>query len=297
MKPLRRLLARVISAFILNKVARHQVRGFIEFGLIGAAKVAWQNHKMRNKHPGQYLAICAIAKNEGSYFKEWIEWHAALGVEKFYVYDNESTDDTILVLKPFIDSGLVEYRIIAGRKVQTLAYDDCLVRHRYDVRWIAFIDLDEFIVPLTHTTIPQFLMDFHKFASIEINWQCFGSGGAKTRKPGLVMDRFMKHSLPDCPLNRHVKSIVNPRMALNFISSHHPTLLCRRATDTNGRSIKSYFFDRNPLLDKIRINHYAVKSYEEFLQKKSRGRGMSLDERGLDYFQKFDRNELGPSIS
>lgn len=282
----------MLSAFVPNKVVRHQIRGLLEFGLLPAAKVAWQNRKMRTKKPTYYLAVCAIAKNEGSYFKEWIEWHVAKGVNKIYIYDNESTDDTRSVLQPFVDRGLVEYRFITGRKKQTEAYNDCLARHRYDARWIAFIDLDEFIVPVITNTISEFLKGYQKFPAVEINWLCYGSGGAKTRRPGMVMDRFLTHAYPDCELNRHVKSIVNPRLALNFISSHHPTFLLGCAVDTNGRYVKSYFFQRAPLHNKIRINHYAVKSYEEFLQKKTRGRGMSLDQRGFDYFQKFDRNEL-----
>ncbi len=289
---IRKFFARFISAFVPNKVARHRMRGLIEFGLLRAARVAQQNRVMRKVPPVHYLGVCAIVKNEGLYFNEWIDWHTALGVEKFYIYNNESTDDTFEILRPYIDSSLVEYHFVAGKKKQTTAYDDCLARHRYDSRWIAFIDLDEFIVPVKNKTIPEFLNGYEKFAVVEINWLCYGSGGAKTRGPGKVMERFRTHSHPDCELNRHIKSIVNPRLALNFISSHHPTLLFGSAVDTNGHTTRQYFFKRAPLHDKIRINHYAVKSYEEFLEKKKRGRSMSLGQRDLDYFEKFDRNEI-----
>jgi len=106
------------------------------------------------------------------------------------------------------------------------------------------------------------------------------------------MERFRTHSHPSCELNRHIKSVVNPRLALNFISSHHPTLLFGSPVDTNFHPARQYFFKRTPLHDKIRINHYAVKSHEEFLEKKARGRAMSLDQRDMDYFEKFDRNEV-----
>ena len=289
---IRKFFARVISALVPNKFLRHRVRGLIEFGLTRAARIARQNRTMRAILPAHYLTVCAIAKNEGSYFSEWIEWHTNHGVEKFYIYDNESMDATREILQPHIDSGLVEYHFIAGKKKQTAAYDDCLARHRYDSRWIAFIDIDEFIIPIKNKTIPEFLKDFEKFAAVEINWLCYGSGGAKTRVPGKVMERFRTHSHPDSDLNRHIKTILNPRLALNFISSHHPTLLSGRTVDTSGHTVRQYFFKRPPLHDKIRINHYAVKSYEEFLEKKKRGRGMSLNSRELDYFDKFDRNEL-----
>ncbi|MDY0253293.1 MAG: glycosyltransferase family 92 protein [Tenuifilaceae bacterium] len=292
MKFVRIFFANIVSVFFLNKVMRRRVRGHIVFGPIQACRVAIKNRRMRHAPPTHYLTICAIAKNEGAYFKEWIDWHVAQGVQKFYIYNNESTDNTVEVLQPYIDSGLIEYNYIVGKRKQTAAYNDCLARHRYDSRWIAFIDLDEFIVPIKAKTIPEFLKDFEGFPAVEINWLCYGSGGAKTRKPGGVMERFRSHSHPSCELNRHVKSIVNPRLALNFLSSHHPTLLSGCAVDTNGNKVRKYFFQREPLHDTIRINHYAVKSFEEFLEKKARGRGMSLSQRGLDYFEKFDRNEI-----
>lgn len=292
MRIVRKILANIVSTFFINKVTRRRVRGLIEFGLLRAARIAYQNQKLQNTIPPHYLTVCAIAKNEGPYFNEWIQWHVDHGVEKFYIYNNESTDNTIEVLQPYINSGLVEYRYIIGKRRQTEAYDDCLNRHRYHSRWIAFIDLDEFIVPITNKTIPEFLKNFESFHAVEINWLCYGSGGAKTRERGSVMERFRTHSYFDCELNRHIKTIVNPQKALNFISSHHPTLLSGFAVDTNGTPVRKYFFQRPPLHDKIRINHYAVKSYEEFLEKRARGRGMSLNQRGLDYFNNFDRNEI-----
>ena len=292
MKLVRKFLASIISPFFLNKVKRRRVRGLIEFGLLPAARVALQNRSMRNTTPPKYLTICAIAKNEGPYFKEWIEWHAALGVEQFYIYNNESTDNTYEVLQPYINSGLVEYHFIEGKRKITTVFNDCLKRHRYDSRWIAFIDLDEFIVPVKYKTIPKFLNDFERFPAIEINWLCYGSSGAKTHEPGRIMERFRTHSHPNHELNRYIKTIVNPRFALNFISSHYPTLLSGRAVDTNGEIVRKYFLQRATLHDKIRINHYAVKSYEEFLMKRARGRVMSLKQRGLNYFTEFDRNEI-----
>ena len=35
------------------------------------------------------VAIVAIAKNEGLYIKEWIDFHRLVGISKIYLYDNE----------------------------------------------------------------------------------------------------------------------------------------------------------------------------------------------------------------
>ncbi|GMO23401.1 MAG: hypothetical protein Ta2B_02600 [Termitinemataceae bacterium] len=39
------------------------------------------------------LSIVAIVKNEASYIKEWIEYHRLVGVDRFYIYDDNSTDN------------------------------------------------------------------------------------------------------------------------------------------------------------------------------------------------------------
>lgn len=60
------------------------------------------------------VAIVAIAKNEGLYIKEWIEYHKLVGITKIYLYDNESSDDTYATIKPYIDSGFLDYTFIRG---------------------------------------------------------------------------------------------------------------------------------------------------------------------------------------
>ena len=47
----------------------------------------------RDEPPEHYLAVCAIYRDEASYMQEWIEFHRLVGVERFYLYDNNSVDD------------------------------------------------------------------------------------------------------------------------------------------------------------------------------------------------------------
>lgn len=284
--------AEIIAGLIPCKMARNRWRGILRYGLVNAFKL---KHKLSyvTTEPKVTLAICAIAKNEGPYFKEWIDWHLSKGVEKFYIYDNGSTDCTREVLQPYIESEVVEYRYFPGSKMQLAAYDDCLERHRLDTRWIAIIDLDEFIFPVKDRSIPDFLSRFGDAPVVEINWLVYGSGGARKKAPGDVMQRFKYHSLPGHILNRHVKSIVNPRMVFSVIGCHEVARISGKAYDSHENIIRKNFRDREPQQDVIRINHYAVKSYEEFLQKRSRGRARCKNKiRGLDYFEQYDLNDI-----
>lgn len=272
-------------------MVRNRWRGIFRYDLFRAVKL---KRKLRNEKsiPPHYLAICSIAKNEGPYFVEWIEWHRKLGVEKFYVYDNESTDNTKEVLAPYIESGLVDYIFLPGTRQQLLAYDDCFERYRLDARWIAVIDLDEFIVPIKDKTIPDFLKRFEEFPVVEINYLIYGSSGALKKEPGTVMERFKKHACPNHHLNRDIKSIVDPRRIFSFTGCHEAARISGKSVDSHGMPIKKNFREREPQHDIIRINHYVVKSYEEFLEKRSRGRSRTLKQRSLSFFDENDLNDM-----
>lgn len=288
---MKKALAEIIAGVIPNKMARNRWRGLLRYGALRAWKLK-RRMKRDTTPPEYYLAVCAIAKNEGPYFEEWIEWHRKQGVEKFYIYDNGSTDETRRVLAPYIASGLVDYTYFPGQKMQLPAYDDCFERHRLEARWIAVIDLDEFIVPVKDPDIPTFLRRMENFSAVEINWLVYGSGGAKNKEPGGVMERFRRHSLPGHRLNTHVKSIADPRRVCTMTGCHEAARLSGHAADSHGTPLTKGFRDRPPQQDVIRINHYAVKSYEEFLAKRARGRARINTLRNMSYFDAYDLNDI-----
>ena len=292
-----KVLAEIIAGVIPHKMTRNRWRGILRYGILNAVRL---KNRIKKDHttPMHYLSVCAIAKNEGPYFKEWIEWHLKQGVEKFYIYDNESSDDTKSILMPYVKSGIVDYTYWEGHGRQLAAYDDCLENNRFSSRWIAFIDLDEFIVPIKDISIPEFLARFESFAAVEINWLIYGSSGRKTKTPGTIMERFKLHSNPNHYLNRHVKSIVNPRRVFTMIGCHEAAKISGYIADSHSQPVKRHFRDREPQQDIIRINHYAVKSYEEFLAKRARRRARGRQKiRNLEYFEQYDLNDIDESCT
>ena len=287
-----KVAAEIIAGLIPRKMARNRWRGILRYGVIKALKLKFRL-KRDHRKPDCRLAVCAIAKDEGPYFKEWLDWHISQGVEKFYIYDNESTDCTREVLRPYIESGVVEYCYYPGYRRQIAAYDDCMDRHRFDTRWLAFIDLDEFIVPIADSSIPEFLKRFEDSPAVEINWLIYGSGGAEKKSPDPVMQRFRHHSLPGHRLNRHVKSIVDPRRVFVMTGCHEAARIDGIAADSHGDPITRKFREREPQQDVIRVNHYAVRSKEEFIEKQNRGRASGTQRTiPMDYFYNYDLNDI-----
>jgi hypothetical protein len=298
MKPhVKKALAEAVAGLIPHRMERDRWRGILRYGLWRALKLC-RRMKRTLPPPQYYLAVCAIAKNEGSYFREWIEWHRAQGVEKFYIYDNESSDDTAAVLAPYIAEGLVDYEFRPGQRQQIPVYDECIARHRPETRWLAFIDIDEFVVPLHDERTVDFLRRMETHPVVEVNWRVYGSSGEKTRREGGVMERFRHHSLLEARVNRRVKSFVDPRRVCCMTGCHEAAILPGGgyAVDVRGERTLKNWRHRDAVTGDIRINHYAVKSYDEFLEKRARGRARALDIRGMDYFERFDLNDIKEEI-
>ena len=75
-----------------------------------------------------YLSVCAMYQNEASYLQEWIEFHRLVGVERFFLYDNNSTDDHLDVLTPYIEEGTVVLHDWPLSPGQMGANDHCMKR-------------------------------------------------------------------------------------------------------------------------------------------------------------------------
>ena len=87
----------------------------------GVLRAIARDRWARGREP-HYLSICAIFKNEARYLEEWIKFHRGVGVSHFFLYDNESTDDPLTVLRPWIEMGLVTLVAWPGRAQQVRAY-------------------------------------------------------------------------------------------------------------------------------------------------------------------------------
>ena len=229
-----------------------------------------------------YLAVCAIIKNEGRYLQEWIEFHLLQGVDVFYLYDNESSDNTKVILEPYIQKGIVKYHITPGKKMQRPAYNDAIVRYRKEARWIAFIDADEFILP-HEIKLSAFLKDYEKYPGIGINWQMFDSNGRqKYSSEQLVIEAYTQIHKDKNVDNLHIKTIVNPSKVKFYVNPHYPLYKFFQHSVDEDQQVIHEAWTKEQKIQKIQINHYFSKSYEEFFEKIQRGMADTGNKRKLE---------------
>jgi len=143
-------------------------------------------------HP---IALTAIVKDEAPYIKEWLDYHILLGIQQFYIYDNESKDALVEVLRPYIEAGLVILHRAIGRNMQLPAYQDALQRYRTQCRYMGFIDIDEFLLPLHFEPLlpllDRLMAQSPDAAAVAINCKSFGSSGWESPPPSAELSTTM----------------------------------------------------------------------------------------------------------
>lgn len=244
-----------------------------------------------------FLSIVAIVKNEAPYLQEWIEYHKLLGITKFYIYDNESNDNIKRVLKKYIGTGEVVYRRYPGKAMQCFAYNDAVNRYACCTKYMAFIDIDEFIVVRNQSeTLEQIVESIlgknNHISGLGLHWKIFGSSGLMEKPEGMVIENYLRRAEDDFEVNGHIKTICNPRCCSGMGNPHYPKYVmgCYCVDDSNHKIDGA--FNKKVSFEKVWINHYFTKSRQEWKYKRERGKADCQEMRKSKEFEFHDRNEV-----
>ncbi|MBN8631313.1 MAG: glycosyltransferase family 2 protein [Rhodobacterales bacterium] len=224
------------------------------------------------------IALCAIVRNEIRSLVEWLAHYKTLGFTDFLIYDNDSDDGTSDVLQVLDEAGelvLLPWPHEVGARPQRLAYEHA--RKHSDADWLAFFDADEFLVLHQDADIGGFLRRFGEdVAAVAVNWIVFGSGGQARYAALPVTERFTDALPAGAAENRTVKAI-GRRARLSGTGIHRVAVAEGRYVMPSGREA---VFDGltasvAPEVAVAALHHYAVKSLEEFGEKRARGHANS----------------------
>lgn len=219
------------------------------------------------------LSICVLFQNEAPYLKEWIEYHKLLGVSHFYCYNHYSTDHYRDVLRPYIQEKTVELKdvfapadnLISYYTMQCKCYNDCLNDAKGNSQWVAFLDADEFLLPIQDILLTDFLKDYEAYGGVSANWLMFGTSNLKKIPEGqLMIESLLQCSEKSFPCNLIVKSIVRPERVSKFKSAHQPIYLDGYpGVNTDKIPFEGDRSD-NVLYNKLRVNHYWTRDEDFF---------------------------------
>lgn len=221
------------------------------------------------------LAVCAIFQNEAPYLREWIEFHKLVGVKHFYLFNNLSSDHCKKVLKPYIKSGEVElfdwdYHTCANGSnwptIQLMAYIHGINLAKNQAKWLAIIDVDEFLFPVETKNLANLLLNYEDAAAVCVNWQMYGTSGVKKiHHDELLIEKLIYKAPTLYHENVNVKSIVRPEF-VETMGNPHCCALLPGYYQVNANKEPFGGLTTAVKIDKIRINHYWTRD-ENFFHK------------------------------
>jgi len=272
------------------------------------ARARWEEHRLARTLRHE-LAVCAIFREEAPFLDEWLRFHEGVGVTQFYLYNNFSTDDFRRVLAPWIARGRVTLYDWPYEVGQFSAYRHCVRRHRREARWIAFIDVDEFLFSPQRPDIRPILARFADCAGIAVNELFFGSAGNDTPPACPIVEAYTQRAPLDfvlrtpfllrdpaanadddasyLPLGCFVKTIANPRLIRAIRSPHAFKYWEGAAVTTDGVELEAGHATAMTI-DTLRINHYWSRSLADLRTKVDRGDASTATKRDLAWHHWFE---------
>ncbi|CAH8349853.1 unnamed protein product [Eruca vesicaria subsp. sativa] len=194
----------------------------------GSDSVEKKSGVVKVKHE---LCVCTMLWNQAPSLREWIMYHSWLGVERWFIYDNNSDDDIqeeIELLNS--ESYNVSRHVWPWIKTQEAGFSHCAVRAKDECKWVGFFDVDEFYYFSTHHS--QGLPSKNALSSLVSNYTSWGlvgeirtechsygpSGLTSVPSQGVTVGYTCRQAYPE----RH-KSIIRPEMLTSSLLNevHH----------------------------------------------------------------------------
>jgi hypothetical protein len=220
-----------------------------------------------------YLTNLIFCCNEGSFIKDHIDIHRALGVEHFVIYDRS-------YIPPYprdIFSGVSDVEVLTypTDKYHLIShcYRDGMIYLQGKTKWCAVNDVDEVFCPTKVDDLRVMLQEYERYSAVSFNWKMFGSSWHEKEPNQCPYLSFTKRANNNFNPNQHVKSIVqvsDVSIGKRWRSSHHPPLEAPRFQVNEKFRYINGPFNEDVSYDVCAVYHYFTRSREAWAQKTDR---------------------------
>lgn len=250
--------------------------------------------------------VISTMKNEGPYILEWVAHHRVLGFDRIIIYTNDCSDGTNLILRRLQELGHVEFRKnrvgVGGIHRSALRQARRLPTVK-EAKWIYISDADEFLnIHVGDHKVDDLIEASRGVDVISIPWKIFSNNGRHVLRDAPVTAQFCDGELDyeqGGAGRRFVKSIFRNGEFYNRFGLHNPhpkqeyqSSVYRSVPGGHAREAAPFGNHVPPPFgfEVAQINHYAVRSTQAYLAKRSRGRANhSSQTLGTEYWDRWNR--------
>ena len=242
--------------------------------------------KMKDTGNNSYIYhTCVInnSKNENLYIREFIEHYIKLGVEKFYLGDDNTYDVENIadVLDDYIKKGIVDIEYMLPRNMSQFDFYEYTFRSVYNrCKWFILYDTDEFLEFHNKSMNVKSYLDmpiFDKCDSIKIHWMIYDDNNLLLYDKRPLKIRF-SHARPNNYLNIYHKSIVRGKKYNGILFNKQSAVHQPNSETLPNQCDAVGNFERlgkgimgSPKFKYGYIRHHRFKTAEEFALKMIRG--------------------------
>jgi hypothetical protein len=227
------------------------------------------------------LSVGCIFKNESHCIKEWILHYLHHGAEHFYMVNDNSTDDFLSIIEPYMEHITLfnaKCAYFLGR--QRYMYNTYILPHIKETHWLLMVDMDEFVWSPHSINLNDELANCNHLGQIQIYDVIFGSNNLITQPPSLVNYFTMREKEP----RKSLKYFINSNFNFSSLNIHHATFV-----DKDDERHKFMILDHTYFI----VNHYSCQSRTFWNEVKCvRGDGDHYRVRTIEDFDAIDINEV-----
>jgi hypothetical protein len=226
--------------------------------------IPWR--KLEIERPKSLLCASTMVFDVAKFLREWVMYHSKIGVEKFVLYDNDSDDDLMKVIKELNQEGYnIETFFWIWPKTQEAGFSHASLYAKDSCTWMMYLDVDEFVFapswvtslqpspddPMLRSLLPktQWWSDPRPIGQVSIRCNEFGPSNQITHPLEGVTQGYTCRRKED---NRHKSIVLLEAIEHSLLNAIHHFKL------------KEGYRTKPVSLEVAVVNHYKYQAWSEF---------------------------------
>ena len=188
------------------------------------------------------VALCSIGKKENLYVKEFISYYINLGIDHFFIYDNNepNTEEISSEIEFPFKKFITIYKTKSN--CQSKIYTDCYKRNNKKYDWFLIVDFDEYLY-IKNNTLKNYLNKqiFSKCDFIHFHWVLPTDNNLIHYDKRTLFERFK----PPYLKSKFIKTIIRGNIKKLIYKVHSPIISPYKniSCDSSGKKINSTSMD------------------------------------------------------